>query len=82
MLAMPTTPEPGGRIIAVTVCYEVDTPEGPQQTTVDLEAMRTHCRAERLDDLTDDLVVLCEDVLAGLRPDDPHPVLRVVQGAK
>jgi hypothetical protein len=69
VLARVTAQEPtGGRILALTVCYEVDTPRGPQKATVDLEAMLRHCRPERVEDLLDDLTVLCEDVLAESRP--------------
>jgi hypothetical protein len=39
--------------------------------TVDLESMRTHCRPERVDDLVDDLLMLCEDVQARRWPEDP-----------
>jgi len=63
-----------GRVIAVEVGFESD---GQKKVVVDLDAMRAHCRAERVEDLLDDLVMLCEDVLTGLQPD-----LRIIQGAK
>lgn len=53
---------PEGEITYVTVGWTVDTPEGPQQAVVSLESMRKHCRQERVDDLLDDLHLLCKDV--------------------
>jgi len=50
------------RIDRIEVGYTVDTGEGPQQMTIGLPDLRWHCRRERVDDLIDDLVVLCEDV--------------------
>lgn len=70
-----------GRVVAIRVDYLTEAPEGPQRTVVDLGAMRAHCRPERLEDLLDDLVVLCDDVLAGLQTGDPLPVLKVVRGS-
>jgi hypothetical protein len=57
-----------GRIVEISVDYLIETPEGQQQTTVGLAAMHRHCRPERIEDLLDDLTVICEDVLAGSRP--------------
>ena len=54
-----------GRINQVVVSWTVDTPDGPRSRAIDLEVMRRHCRAERVDDLLDDLQVLCEDVQDG-----------------
>lgn len=51
-----------GRIEYVTVGWNVDTDEGPQMTVISLAEFWRHCRRERVDDLIDDLVVLCEDV--------------------
>jgi hypothetical protein len=34
-----------------------------------------------VEDLLDDLVVLCDDVLAGPQPGDPLPILKVVRGS-
>ena len=39
-------------------------------TRITLEDMRRHCRPERVEDLLDDLVVLCEDVADRRRPED------------
>lgn len=46
----------------IEVGYTVDTDEGPQETRISLTDLRRHCRSERVDDLIDDLLVLCEDV--------------------
>jgi hypothetical protein len=54
-----------GRIQYVTVGWNVDTDDGPQMTVISLADFRWHCRRERVDDLIDDLVVLCEDVQGG-----------------
>jgi hypothetical protein len=71
------------RILAISVDCELDTPDGPQQAVIDLTAMHTHCRPERVEDLLEDLTVLCEDVQAGRQPEDlGHPVLSVIQGSK
>ena len=40
------------------------TPDGQRSAAIDLEALRRHCRRERVEDLLDDLQVLCEDVQA------------------
>ncbi len=76
-----TAREPtGGRILAITVCYETDTPRGPEQTMVDLEAMLRHCRPERVEDLLEDLTLLCEDVVARRQPEGPgRPVLALIR---
>ena len=72
-----------GRIARISVDYLTETPEGPQQTTVDLAAMLRHCRPERVEDLLEDLVMLCEDVHAGRQPEDSgRPVLAVIRGSK
>jgi hypothetical protein len=55
-----------GRIVAITVAYEDGNPEKP--TLIDLAAMRKYCRPERVDDLLEDLLMLCEDVRAEGRP--------------
>jgi hypothetical protein len=61
----------GGQVFDVQVEYLIDTSDGPQRVTVNLESMRTHCRPERFDDLVDDLLILCEDVQARRWPEDP-----------
>jgi hypothetical protein len=66
----------GGQVVAVQVEYLIETSDGPQRVTVNLESMRVHCRPERVEDLVEDLLMLCEDVQAGRRPEDPgHPTL-------
>jgi hypothetical protein len=50
------------RIDRIEVGYTVDTDEGPQMAVISLADFQCHCRRERVDDLIDDLVVLCEDV--------------------
>lgn len=50
------------RITRIEVGYTVDTGEGPLDSTISLADFQWHCRRERVDDLIDDLVVLCEDV--------------------
>jgi len=59
-------PTTGSRILAITVAYEDGSPEDP--TLIDLPKMRQYCRPERVEDLIDDLVMLCEDVKARGRP--------------
>ncbi len=54
-----------GRINQVVVSWTVNTPDGPRSKAIDLETMRRHCRPERVDDLLDDLQVLCGDVEDG-----------------
>jgi hypothetical protein len=49
------------RILAVTVAYESDAPGDLQPTLIGLPELRRHCRAERVEDLIDDLVMLCRD---------------------
>jgi hypothetical protein len=71
------------RILAISVACELDTPYGPQQAVIDLASMHRHCRPERVEDLLEDLTVLCEDVQAGRKPEDlGHPVLSVIQGSQ
>ena len=69
-----------GRVVAITVAYEDGSPEDP--VLIDLAQMREHCRAERVEDLLDDLTVLCEDVQAERLPEDSGTILRVVRGSK
>jgi hypothetical protein len=37
-------------------------PDGKRSVAIDLETLRRHCRPERVEDLLDDLQILCEDV--------------------
>jgi hypothetical protein len=61
----------GGQVVDVQVEYLIQTSDGSQRVSVNLESMRTHCRPERVDDLVDDLLLLCEDVQARRWPLDP-----------
>jgi hypothetical protein len=45
---------------------------------IDLPAMQQHCRPERVQDLLEDLDLLCEDVDAGRRPEDKGRPLSLV----
>ena len=56
------------RIERVVVGYTIDTGNGPERKAVMLGALRKHCRAERDEDLLDDLVMLVEDVEVARRP--------------
>jgi hypothetical protein len=49
---------------------------------VTLEDFRRHCRPERVEDLLDDLVVLCQDVINGREPEDRGPWLRLARGQR
>jgi hypothetical protein len=51
-----------GTITRISVTVTVDTGDGPKHMLYGLEAMRKHARPERLEDLLDDLEVICEDV--------------------
>jgi len=54
-------------ISRVVVQFEA---EDGSSKRITLEQMRRHCRPERVEDLLDDLVVLCEDVADRRRPED------------
>jgi hypothetical protein len=45
---------------------------------IDLDAMRRHCRSERVEDLLEDLTLLCEDVEARRHPETADPWLSLV----
>jgi hypothetical protein len=51
------------KIAYLAVGWAVETSGDPQQITVDLAAMRRHCRPERVEELLDDLAMICQDVL-------------------
>jgi hypothetical protein len=70
-----------GEITYVTVGWTVDTDDGPQQAVISLESMRKHCRAERVEDLVDDLTLLCQDVQDAWDAQESHGgvPLRVVR---
>jgi hypothetical protein len=57
-------PAVSGRITRISVTYTVNTDAGPRHTFHGLEAMRQHARAERVDELVEDLTLICEDLLA------------------
>jgi hypothetical protein len=56
-------PAVSGRITRISVTYTVNTDAGPRHTFHTLEAMRQHARAERVDELVEDLTLICEDLL-------------------
>jgi hypothetical protein len=60
-----------GKITRVAVTYTVDTTDGPRHTFHGLAHMRRHIRPERLEELLDDLTVICEDLLAAREPARP-----------
>jgi hypothetical protein len=60
----------GGQVIDVQVECLIETSDGPRRVTVNLESIRSHCRPERVEDLIEDLLMLCEDVQARRRPKD------------
>ncbi len=53
-----------GRIEHVSVTWTVDTDDGPQVALISLADLQQHCRPERVQDLIEDLEVLCGDVQA------------------
>ena len=70
-----------GRIDNVVVSWITETSDGPRSRAIDLESFRRHCRRERVEDLLDDLQLLCEDVLARRNPEDSgRPGLAVIRG--
>lgn len=66
-----------GRVVAITVAFEDGDPDDP--VLIDLTQMQAHCRAERVQDLLENLTLMCEEVEAGRRPEDRGPVLSLVQ---
>jgi hypothetical protein len=72
-----------GRITRISVTYTVNTGAGPRHTFHSLEAMRQHARPERVDELVEDLTLICEDLLAR-RPQSatalPGNVVRLPSG--
>jgi hypothetical protein len=59
------------RIAQIRVEFMTGTHGRPQSVTIDLGAMLRHCRRERVEDVVEDLTLLCEDVLAGRRRQPP-----------
>ena len=71
------------RILAVAVAYESDAPGDLQPTLIGLPDLRQHCRAERVEDLLDDLRMLVEDVQAAhVAPGRALSVIRVASDAR
>ena len=78
-----TSPVPAptrGTITRIAVTYTVNTDQGPRHTFHGLIGMQRHVRPERLQELTDDLTVICEELLAN-RPQPaaglPEAVVRL-----
>jgi hypothetical protein len=72
----PSPPPPRGKVTRIAVTYTVNTSDGPRHTFHGLTGMHKYVRPERLEELQDDLTVICEDLLAhrpqpavGLPPD-------------
>jgi hypothetical protein len=57
-------PLPQGEITRVSVTYTVPAEEGPYHAILSLKMMRDCARADRVQDLVDDLAVICEELLA------------------
>ena len=76
-------PAARGRITRISVTYTVNTGTGPRHTFHSLEAMRRHARPERVDELVEDLTLICEQLLAR-RPQPatglPRNVVRLPPG--
>jgi hypothetical protein len=53
-----------GKITRISVTYTVNTEQGARHTFHTLQRMRRHTRRERLEELIDDLSMICEDLLA------------------
>jgi hypothetical protein len=66
-----------GRITRISVTYTINTDAGPRHTFHTLEAMRQHARPERVQELVEDLTLICEDLLARR----PQPVTGLPQAA-
>lgn len=65
-----------GKITRIAVTYTVNTDQGPRHTFHGLIGMQRYVRPERLQELADDLTVICEDLLANR----PQPVTGVPDG--
>lgn len=68
------------RILAVTVAYDSDAPGEVQPMLIGLPELRQHCRAERVEDLIDDLEMVIEDVQAARVA--PAMALSVIRGGR
>jgi hypothetical protein len=70
-----------GKVVSITIGWTVDTDDGPSTSVISLGELERHCRRERVDDLVDDLVVLCEDV-QDAREAPGRRALRMLRGSK
>ena len=61
-------PTARGRITRISVTYTVNTDAGTRHTFHSLEAMRHHARPERVDELVEDLTLICEDLTSPPTP--------------
>jgi hypothetical protein len=53
-----------------------------REVTVSLEAMRRHCRPDRVDELLADLAMLCDDVVDSWHGSEPGcPAVAITPGA-
>jgi hypothetical protein len=68
------------RIAHVAIEYVTETPDGLKTAVASLAELRRHCRAERVDDLIDDLVMLVEDIEAARVASGT--VLSVIRGGR
>ena len=59
-----------GQVVRVLIECLMETSDGQRRMRVNLESIRAYCRPERVEDLIDDLLMLCEDVQAGRRQED------------
>ena len=66
-------PAMSGRITRISVTYTLNTGAGARHTFHSLEAMRKHARPERVDELVEDLTLICEDLLVRR----PQPATRL-----
>jgi hypothetical protein len=66
------------RILAITVAYENGVPGDLQPVLVGLPELRKHGRAERVDELLEELLMLVEDIEAARAR--AGTVLRVIHG--
>jgi hypothetical protein len=51
-----------GKVRALSVGWTVDAPDGPRRSLISLADLQRHCRRERVEELLDDLTMLCGDV--------------------
>jgi hypothetical protein len=74
----PSPPEapPRGKVTRIAVTYTVNTSDGPRHTFHGLIGMQRYVRPERLQELEDDLAVICEDLLTNR----PQPVTGLPDG--